>query len=149
MPAPAPRVTHAFDGDVVLFLIGVRLHQPWRLGVVGRVLAAMPRMIAELERNRQQAARGEAEDLGYLGARTLLDGGHPTVLQYWRSTEQSSSRSPGEEAGKTTRRPPLRSGPQTSRVEASKEMGAISRKECSADTSAWERRRRCAARCGG
>lgn len=88
MPAPAPRVTHAYDGDLVLFLIGVRLHQPWRLGVVGRVLAAMPRMIAELERNREQAARGEAEDLGYLGARTLLDGGHPTVLQYWRSTEQ-------------------------------------------------------------
>lgn len=87
MAAAAPRVTHAYDGDLVLFLIGVRLHQPWRVGVVGRVLGAMPKMIAELERNREAADRGEAEDLGFLGARYLLDGGHPTVLQYWRSTE--------------------------------------------------------------
>ncbi|WP_445258686.1 DUF4188 domain-containing protein [Nocardioides aurantiacus] len=88
MPSPAPRVTHAYEGDLVLFLIGVRLHQPWRVGVVGRVLAAMPRMVAELEPNRDEAERGEAEHLGFLGARYLLDGGHPTVLQYWRSAEQ-------------------------------------------------------------
>lgn len=81
------RVTHAFGGDLVLFLIGMRIHRPWRLDVVGRVFAAMPRMIAELERNRQAAGRGEADDLGFLGVRYLLDGAHPMVLQYWRSTE--------------------------------------------------------------
>lgn len=87
MSLSIPRVTHAYEADLVLFLIGARLHQPWRVGVVRRVLAAMPRMIAELEQNRQQAERGDAEDLGFLGARYLLDGGHPTVLQYWRSTD--------------------------------------------------------------
>lgn len=87
MTAPFTRVTHAFEGNLVLFLIGVRIHRLWRLDVVGRVVAAMPRMVAELERNRHAAARGEADDLGFLGARTLLDGPHPMVLQYWRSTE--------------------------------------------------------------
>ncbi len=87
MPVRVTRVTHAFDRDLVLFLIGMRIHQPWRLDVVGRVFAAMPRMVAELERNRQAAGRGEADDLGFLSARYLLDGMHPTVLQYWRSTE--------------------------------------------------------------
>lgn len=81
------RVTHAFHGDLVLFLIGMRIHKPWRLDVVGRVFAAMPRMVTELERNRHAASRDEAEDLGFLGARYLRDGIHPMVLQYWRSTE--------------------------------------------------------------
>lgn len=81
------RVTHAFEGDLVVFLIGMRIHQPWRLDVVARAFTAMPRMVAELERNREAAARGEADALGCLGARYLLDGPHPTVLQYWRSTE--------------------------------------------------------------
>jgi hypothetical protein len=71
----------------VLFLIGMRIQQPWRLDVVGRVFAAMPRMVAELGHNRQAAGRGEADDLGFLSARYLLDGMHPMVLQYWRSTE--------------------------------------------------------------
>ncbi|SDS60902.1 protein of unknown function [Nocardioides scoriae] len=87
MTTRPPRVTHAYDGDLVLFLIGVRLHQPWRLGVVRRVLAAMPRMIAELEADRAAAERDGTPGQGFLGARYLLDGGHPTVLQYWRSTE--------------------------------------------------------------
>ena len=28
------RSTHAYDGPLALFLIGVRIHQPWRLGVI-------------------------------------------------------------------------------------------------------------------
>ena len=87
MTARVTRVTHAFDGDLVLFLIGMRVHQPWRVDVVGRVFTAMPRMVAELERNRQAADRGEADDLGFLSARYLLDGAHPMVLQYWRTSE--------------------------------------------------------------
>ncbi len=85
--SPTPRVTHAYEGDLAVFLIGMRIHQPWRLGVVGRTFAAMPKMLVELEKNKAAAARGEAEDLGYLGGRTLLDTGGPTTLQYWRSPE--------------------------------------------------------------
>jgi hypothetical protein len=87
MSARVTRVTHAYEGDLVLFMIGMRIHQPWRLGVVARTFAAMPRMIAELERNRKAADSGNAEDLGFLSARLVLDGTHPTVIQYWRSTE--------------------------------------------------------------
>lgn len=87
MTARITRVTHAYEGDLVLFMVGLRIHQPWRLGVVGRTFAAMPRMVSELERNRDAAERGEADDLGFLNARLVLDGMHPTVLQYWRSTE--------------------------------------------------------------
>lgn len=42
----------------------------------------MPRMLAELERHQQAAGRGEVDDLGFLNARYLLDGPHPTVPQY-------------------------------------------------------------------
>src|SRR5690606_36016936 len=38
--------------------------------------------------NKAAAARGEAEDLGFLGATTLLGGKGPWVVQWWRSTEQ-------------------------------------------------------------
>ncbi|MCW2817376.1 MAG: hypothetical protein JWR42_163 [Marmoricola sp.] len=82
MTTRTPRVTHAYDGDLVLFMIGMRVHQPWRLRTVGRVFAAMPKMLVELERDR--AADG---DLGFLGGRTVLDGRGPTILQHWRSVE--------------------------------------------------------------
>ena len=81
------RVTHSYDGELGLFLIGMRIHQPWRLGIVARSFMAMPRMIAELERNKAAAARGEAEHLGYLHAWTMLDGFGPTMVQYWRSVD--------------------------------------------------------------
>lgn len=81
------RVTHAYDGPIALFLIGVRIHKPWRLRLVRQVGAAMPRMIAELEENKAAAERGEAEHLGYLGSRTALDLKGPTVIQWWRSVD--------------------------------------------------------------
>ena len=81
------RSTHAYDGPLALFLIGVRIHQPWRLGVVGQVIRAMPPMIAELERNKAAAARGEEESLGYLGSRSTVDLTGTTMIQWWRSTE--------------------------------------------------------------
>ncbi len=81
------RVTHAYEGPLALFLIGLRIHKPWKLGIVRRAGAAMPRMIAELEANRAAAGRGEAEHLGYLGSRTTLSLSGPTVIQWWRSTE--------------------------------------------------------------
>ena len=81
------RLTHAYDGPLAVFLIGLRVHQPWRLGVVGQAVRAMPRMIAELEQNKAAAARGEAESLGYLGARSTVDLTGTTMIQYWRSVE--------------------------------------------------------------
>ena len=81
------RTTHAYDGPLALFLIGVRIHQPWRLGVIGQVIRAMPPMIAELERNKAAAARGEEESLGYLGSRSTVDLTGTTMIQWWRSTD--------------------------------------------------------------
>ncbi len=81
------RVTHAYDGPLALFLIGLRVHKPWKLGIVRQAGAAMPRMIAELEANKAAAERGEAEHLGYLGSRTTIDLKGPTVIQWWRSVE--------------------------------------------------------------
>ena len=81
------RVTHAYDGPLALFLIGLRVHKPWKLGIVRRAGAAMPAMIAELEANKAAAGKGEAEHLGYLGSRTTLDLSGPTVIQWWRSVD--------------------------------------------------------------
>ncbi|MCA0295587.1 MAG: DUF4188 domain-containing protein [Actinobacteria bacterium] len=44
-------------------------------------------MLVELEQNKAAAARGEADSLGYLGSRVVLDGFGATTIQYWRSTE--------------------------------------------------------------
>lgn len=80
--------THAHDDDVVVFNIGMTIAAPHRIDLWWPVFVAMPRMIAELERNRAAAERGEAEDLGFLGATTLMGRRGPWVVQYWRSTEQ-------------------------------------------------------------
>ncbi len=81
------RNTHAYEGDIVLFLIGMRIHRPWRVNIVGRAFTAMPKLIAELEEAQAAAAAGAGPDLGYLGGRLILDGLHPTVIQFWRTTE--------------------------------------------------------------
>jgi hypothetical protein len=81
------RLTHAYDGPLAVFLIGLRVHKPWRLSVVRAAATAMPRMVAELEANRAAAARGEAEDLGYLGSRSTVHLTGTTMIQWWRSVE--------------------------------------------------------------
>ena len=81
------RLTHAYDGPLAVFLIGLRVHQPWRLRVVGQAVRAMPRMIAELEENKAAAARGEASSLGYLGSRSTVDLSGTTMIQWWRSVD--------------------------------------------------------------
>ena len=59
----------------VVFLIGMRLNRPLRIDKWWPVFQAMPRMIRELEANR---------DLGFLGAHLWL--GRTTIaLQYWES----------------------------------------------------------------
>ncbi|MGK5630230.1 DUF4188 domain-containing protein [Streptomyces sp. URMC 123] len=79
-PTSERRVTAAAQGDVVVFLIGMRINR-WR--AVRHwlpALAAMPRMLKELSRNG---------DSGLLGLRRL--GGGPRefgVAQYWESREK-------------------------------------------------------------
>lgn len=72
------RLTATIDGDFVVFLIGMRLNQPWKVRKWWPVAAAMPRMISELRRQ---------PELGLLHAemwfsRTLI------MVQYWRSMDQ-------------------------------------------------------------
>ncbi|MGZ4600579.1 MAG: DUF4188 domain-containing protein [Oryzihumus sp.] len=81
------RVTHEHDGGIAVFLIGMRLTQPWRVDAWLPVVTAMPRMVRELYQTKAAAARGEGEDLGFLEARSLVGAGGPTVVQYWRSVE--------------------------------------------------------------
>lgn len=71
------RFTAGPEGDVTVFLIGMRANRWWKIGTVMRVAAAMPRML------RYLATTPEAGLLGYhqwLGRTTVL-------VSYWRSPE--------------------------------------------------------------
>ncbi|MFC5149247.1 DUF4188 domain-containing protein [Streptomyces aureoversilis] len=78
-PIPG-RVTAAAEGDVVVFMIGMRINK-WR--AVRHwlpTLGAMPRMLKELSRD---------PDSGLLGYRPLASGfGDLAVVQYWESREK-------------------------------------------------------------
>ena len=80
MPAVVTsRMTHDHDGDLVVFLIGMRINRPWRPDLWLPVFGVMPTMLAELSLD---------PDSGLLGYRILLGAGGPTVVQYWSSTEK-------------------------------------------------------------
>ena len=71
------RFTATLEGDFVVFLIGMRINEPWKVHKWLPVARSMPRMLKELY------ARPE---LGFLHAeawfaRTVI------FLQYWRSVE--------------------------------------------------------------
>ncbi len=83
----AGRITHEHDGSIGVFLIGMRFNRLSRPDQWVPVFSAMPKMLTELYTAKAAAERGEAEDLGFLGARTLLGGKGVTVVQYWRSVE--------------------------------------------------------------
>ncbi|MDO5618600.1 DUF4188 domain-containing protein [Kocuria sp.] len=84
----AKALTHAYAGDVVVFQIGMTVKKLHRPDLWGPVALAMTRMQAELRERTAQAERGEAEDLGFLGAVNLLGAKGPWCVQYWRSVEQ-------------------------------------------------------------
>ena len=72
------RLTARFDGDFVVFLIGMRINRPWKILSWLPITQAMPRMLAEL------AAHPE---MGMLGGELWF--GRTTIqVQYWRSVEQ-------------------------------------------------------------
>jgi hypothetical protein len=73
------RMTHRYDGELVVFLIGMRFNRPWRVDKWLPVFLAMPRMLAELSRD---------PDSGMLGYRLTFGGDGPVVVQYWNSREK-------------------------------------------------------------
>jgi hypothetical protein len=71
------RMCAEVDGEVVVFLIGMRFNKLWKIHKWFPVLLAMPRMLRELEAK---------PELGFLGYH-LWVGRTTMVLQYWRSVE--------------------------------------------------------------
>jgi hypothetical protein len=70
------RMTHDYDGDLVVFLIGMRINKPWRPDLWFPVFAAMPAMLAELSKDK---------DSGLLGYRLTFGARGPLLVQYWNS----------------------------------------------------------------
>ena len=75
-------LTHGHDGDLAVFLIGMRLNKPHRVDLWLPAFRAMGRMISEL--SADQAGAGQ---LGFLAARPVMGLTGPTVIQYWRSID--------------------------------------------------------------
>lgn len=72
------RMTATIDGEFVVFLIGMRLNQPWKVHKWWPVASAMPRMISEL---RRQPGHGFLHAEMWF-SRTII------LVQYWRSMDQ-------------------------------------------------------------
>ena len=73
------RTTHAHSGELVVFLIGMRVNKPWRPSRWLPVFAAMPRMLAELSRDPES---------GLLSYQLCWGAGGPMVVQHWSSREK-------------------------------------------------------------
>ncbi len=73
------RTTHAHDGGVVVFHIGMRVNRFRAVRSWWPAFVAMPRMLRELDAD---------PSLGLLGAWSALQGPRTvTVVQYWRDAE--------------------------------------------------------------
>jgi hypothetical protein len=72
------RVGAEIEGEFVVFLIGMRINKPWKLGSWLPVARAMPKMLMELARQ---------PELGLLHARNHFGFPNLMVVQYWRSFE--------------------------------------------------------------
>jgi hypothetical protein len=81
------RMTVDFDGDFVVFLIGMRINKLWKVHKWLPAFLAMPRMLRELSKSGPES--------GFLGY-TM---GMPVMVQYWRSFEalESYARNPDRE----------------------------------------------------
>ncbi len=73
------RMTHEYDGELVVFLIGMRINSWWRVNRWWPVFTAMPGMLAELSKD---------PDSGMLGYRLLIGEGGPFIVMYWSSHEK-------------------------------------------------------------
>ena len=70
------RVTAEIEGDFVVFLIGIRVNNPWQIGQWLPAFNAMPKMIRELMQH---------PEMGLLGYHLHLGFPNTMVVQYWRS----------------------------------------------------------------
>ena len=69
----------SYDGEMVVFLIGMRINRPWKVRQWWPVFVAMPRMLKWL---------GEHPQAGLVHYYQTLAGPlSPMVVQYWRSFE--------------------------------------------------------------
>lgn len=75
-------MTAAYEGELVVFIIGMRVNRWWAIHEWLPVFNAMRPMIAELYKNRE---------LGFLDMQYALTPGGPILIQYWRSFEQLES----------------------------------------------------------
>ncbi len=73
------RWTHQHDGDIVVFLIGMRVNRWLRVRQWWPTFTAMPRMLRELYAD---------PSCGLLGHRMTLGAGGPVLVQYWAGLEQ-------------------------------------------------------------
>lgn len=76
MPVIRERVCAEVEGELVVFLIGLRLNRWWKAWKWLPVMRAMPIMLAELER---EPALGLLSWRGHFGLRSAM------LVQYWRS----------------------------------------------------------------
>ena len=83
------RHTFDHDGEIVVFLIGMRINKLRKVHKWLPTALAMPRMLRELFRR---------PDSGLLGARTFVSGRDVMVVQHWRSFDhlERYARSPSD-----------------------------------------------------
>jgi hypothetical protein len=79
VPVIPARMTHDYQGELVVFLIGMRINQPLRPNLWLPVFRAMPGMLAELSAD---------PDSGLMGYELALGRGGPLVIQYWDSVDK-------------------------------------------------------------
>jgi hypothetical protein len=72
------RMCAEVEGEVVVFLIGMRINKLWKIHKWLPVVLAMPRMLRELEQKPELGLMGYHNWFG----RTII------VVQYWRSVDQ-------------------------------------------------------------
>jgi hypothetical protein len=73
------RITHHHEGELVVFLIGMRFNRPWRVTTWLPAFLAMPRMLTELSKD---------PDSGLMGFRFTMSADGPVIVQYWNSREK-------------------------------------------------------------
>jgi hypothetical protein len=73
------RMTHRYDGELVVFLIGMTINKWWRFDRWLPVFAAMPKMLRELA--------GDPKS-GMLGYRLVFGLRGPWLVQYWSSLDK-------------------------------------------------------------
>lgn len=73
------RVTHHHEGELVVFLIGMRVNRWWRPDLWLPVFGEMGPMLTELSKDPES---------GFLGFRTAMGLRGPTLIQYWDSVDK-------------------------------------------------------------